>query len=56
MDPTVQPPPPPLFKSLRPLMNTRGSVDVTSDTGLFFFCFVFFKNLFVFVFLLLIND
>lgn len=45
MDPTVQPPPPPLFKSLRPLMNTRGSVDVTSDTGLFFF------YLFVFCFL-----
>lgn len=39
MDPTVQPPPPPVFKSLRPLMNTRGSVDVTSDTGLFLFCF-----------------
>lgn len=49
MDPTVQPPPPPLFKSLRPLMNTRGSVDVTLDTGLFF-VFVFFY-LFVFCFL-----
>lgn len=49
MDPTVQPPPPPLFKSLRPLMNTRGSVDVTSDTGLFFFLFFFY--LFVFCFL-----
>lgn len=48
MDPTVQPPPPPLFKSLRPLMNTRGSVDVTSDTGLFF---LFFFYLFVFCFL-----
>lgn len=50
MDPTVQPPPPPLFKSLRPLMNTRGSVDVTSDTGLFFF-FVFFLKFVCFCFL-----
>lgn len=49
MDPTVQPPPPPLFKSLRPLMNTRGSVDVTSDTGLFFFVFVFLNLFFRFL-------